>query len=344
MESMQNPNITEESFSTEEIKKFQYILANNDHDKQELSNVLDSWSLAPIYCVSRKEQTKRRDSNGVLQPISRTYTYQKKEHTLTIYPAQILQEERATYFYPSAREELIEEALRKIALEQHCGFFNTGMPDQKISGVMFSIYMIRKELKARKHTLSFQQIMESLEILSGCIIDVRSNDGSKLFRSPILPQLVGVSAKRLSEDPKAKWVAYFNQLMTDSIANIEYRQFNYQTYMSLKTQLSRWIYKRLSIKYTYASMFDTYSIMHSTIKNESGLLDNYARSRDEFKKVSKAIDELKSHQVLRDCKIDNSDMSARGKLLNSKYIMLPTESFIKAMKASNKKQKLIRAG
>jgi hypothetical protein len=49
-------------------------------------------------------------------------------------------------YYPSANEELVEEALRKIAVRQQQGFHEKATAR---SGVAFSLYELRQELAAQ---------------------------------------------------------------------------------------------------------------------------------------------------------------------------------------------------
>ncbi|MFX8133648.1 hypothetical protein ABTK90_19750, partial [Acinetobacter baumannii] len=66
-------------------------------------------------------------------------------------------------YYPSAREELIEQALRRLATENDAGFFDDTMPR---SGLHFTLYRLRQELAARGHAMTHRDLAEGLDILS----------------------------------------------------------------------------------------------------------------------------------------------------------------------------------
>ena len=68
----------------------------------------------------------------------------------------------------SQTEELVEEALRKLAIDQYAGFFDK--PTFR-SGVAFTIYQVREELKKHGHTHSYQEIVLALNILSKSVIE-----------------------------------------------------------------------------------------------------------------------------------------------------------------------------
>lgn len=323
--------------SNAELVAFQQTLANTEQEQEELSNLIEVWDAVPIYFMSRQAQTKKRSKEGFLPLLSRSFVYKKREHIVDIVPAQLLVNGTPKMFYPSAREELLEGVLRKLALDQRLGFMDVNQ--SRTSGVFFTIYMIRQEMKLRGHSLSFDQIIESLKIMSGCIIEIRTADGNKMTRGPILPQLVAVSLATIHKDPKAKWFAQFNALVTEQIIAKNYRQFSYASLMLLKTSLSRWIFRRLSLMFINASMLQGYHLLHTTIKRDSCLLENYSRLRDEYVKVQQALDELQQIGVVRDVEMEEFRGKNR-KLLDIKYVIKPSALFIKNMKCANKRKQM----
>ena len=77
---------------------------------------------------------------------------------------------RTIDYYPGTREELVEDALRKIASCQFSGFMQQ-IPTET-SGVLFSLYELMAELAETGHTFSYQQIIESLTVLRLSHIDI----------------------------------------------------------------------------------------------------------------------------------------------------------------------------
>lgn len=105
-------------------------------------------------------------------------------------------------FYPSATEELIEEALRKLSADQQAGYFDK---TQYRSGVFFSLYALREELARNGHARSYQEVRLSLDILSGSIIEIATNDekGEEgIIRSAYLPSVVRVTKTNFRTIPK----------------------------------------------------------------------------------------------------------------------------------------------
>lgn len=242
-------------------------------------------------------------------------------------------------YYPSANEELVEEALRKLAVDQECGFFANEKPAAR-SGVVFSLYQLREELKQRGHTRSFDEIKLSLDILSGSNITIVANATTSIDmpfgKSNYLAAMTGVTRKDMKNDPDKKWMVQFHPFVTASIDKLSYRQFNYHRLMSHTTQLARWLHKQLILKYTFASKLTPFEIRFSTIKRDSAMLDNYARPRKAQEACDFSMSELKEHGVLTD--VDRHvETGERGKILDIIYKIVPSNEFVAEVKAANKR-------
>ena len=137
-------------------------------------------------------------------------------------------------------------------------------------------------------------------ILSSSVLTVYRKDEKKpIYRSPILCDVVRVSREDYLEDGRVLWAARLPALISKSVNELEYRQFNYDALMKFKSQLARWIHKRLSHNFTNASMTQHYTIMLSSIERDSGLLD-YTRMNDKVRTFDDALSELiEEHTVFR---------------------------------------------
>ncbi len=344
MTTKENPVIppSEIDFQGKQLDLFRAFLCNGETERDRLSNTFDLWDSVPRYTVSRQQMDKIRKEKGFLDLHQVEFHYRGANLKTIIQAARILDNKTGTSkdYYPSASEELIEDALRKIAADQQNAFFDK--PNFR-SGVVFTLYILREELKKRGHTRSYQEIVLSLYILARSTIEIRTTDnatgGEGFATSNYFSGLSAVSKNRLADDPQAKWIVQFHPLVTNEIDALTYRQFNYAQMMSHRTQLARWLHKQLSLKFTFASLVTSFEMRYSTIKRDSGLLDNYGRERKAIEALDAALNELVKARVLM--KYEKKPvLGARGKVMEVVYTLFASMDFTQDMKTANKRKQL----
>lgn len=345
------PRPTEPEFDNPQLNLFQTFLCNTDEQRERLSNAIDLWDSVPRYSFSRQAMSKDRIDGRFLEDNTAMFQYRGRTYRRTIFPARVTDlDGKKRDFYPSATEELVEDALRKLAIEQHAGYFDK--PNYR-SGVVFSLYALREELKRRGHARSYQQIVLALNVLSGSIIEIACQDpekGEAVTRSAYLPSLVAVSRKRLRDDPKARWAVQFHPFVTGSIDKVTYRQYNYDRMMSHSTQLARWLHKQLVLKYTFANHMQSFETRYSTIKRDSGLLDSYSRERDAIDALETAFRDLQAEDEQKNrpsiiSRYTRTDVTGpRKKLLDAVFTIWPSIDFVRETKAANKRAAVATIG
>lgn len=323
------------AFAGTQLSLFQAFLCNTEEERDQLSNTIDLWDSIPKYAISQQVMNQTRTTEGLLPRLEKTFVYRKHEYRVRITPAILDAEggEGDRAYYPSASEELVEDALRKIAAEQYKGFFDK--PEFR-SGVVFSLGMLRKELKKRGHARSYQEIIRSLQTLAGSHIEILLPEGKGIATTSFLPTLATVSRARWQEDPDSRWVAHFHPLVTKSIDTLSYRQYNYHLMMSHSTQLARWLHKILSHSYVNASYTVPYRASLSSIQRDSGLLE-CRRINDDVRKLDSVLRELVDHKVLLDFTREDR-RGPRNKILDIDYALTPHMQFVGDVKAANKRQ------
>jgi len=231
-----------------------------------------------------------------LPVITREFQHKGNSYQVEIRPARITyknRKEKEKEFYPTYREELIEEALRKIACDNLKGIYL-----DNAAGVQFTLYELKKELETRGHAINIPDLIESLKICNLTSISIQKDDGKTLMQSPIFPTLLLASKDDWLENPKkARCYIQFNPLVTASINQITYRQFDYAKYMEYKHRLSRWLHKRLCHNYIQASLFNTYTIKMTTILRDSGTQVSDIPSRN-VRRIDESLNELKDKDIL----------------------------------------------
>lgn len=331
--------VGDEAFVSRQLSLFQGFLANTEGQRESLSNAVDLWDSIPRYAISRVRMGAMRTPDGYLPVMELPFSYRGRSLTATIYPAQIKgRDGKWTSFYPSAREELIEHALRKISAEQQSGFFDE--PSYR-SGARFSLHQLRKELEQQGHSLRYDELVEGLDILSLSAIEIgaTNDDGEEAFaRSTYLAALTGVKRQEYEAAREKRWIAQFHPLVTQSIDQVTYRQFNYQRLMRCNTQLARWLISQLVLKYTQAAVLNSFEMRYSTIKRDSALLNGYKLERQAVAALDAAWEELKTLGALARI-VKTEQRGARSKLEDVAYTLYPTSQFSAEQKAANRRQR-----
>ena len=280
-----------------------------------------------------------RTPEGFLEVLEIPFHYRQQQLTALIYPARVRGADgHRVCYYPSAREELIEHALRKLATEQQAGFFDR--LDYR-SGVRFSLHRLRRELEQQGHSLRYDELVEGLDILSLSSIEIvtKDADGEEGFaRATYLTALAGVKRSDYEADREARWLAQFHPLVTRAIDKMTYQQFNYHRLMKCDAQLARWLLCQLVLKYKQASRTDAFDMCFSTIMRDSALLNGYGRLRDAVAALDDAWEELKTLGAL--LRIDKKERRGkRNKIEDVTYTIWAAGDFTAEQKAANRRRK-----
>ncbi|WP_419585239.1 hypothetical protein [Thiolapillus sp.] len=317
------------------IKSIQYDLFRQfvTNDPDSVSNTVELWESIPKYFFTPKQVQKLRTPTGHANPYKQPYSFRGMDCIVTIQPALIEQKDGSyKAFFPSVTEELVEEALKKILTDQNYGIHD---PSKTETWVKFSLSMIERELQKREKTRSREQIKQAIQVMSRCILTL-SKGKKELWSGAILQDLVTVDREEYIEDSKALHVARLPLFISHAIDKLEYRQFNIDRHMKLRTQLSRWLYKRFVHRYKQASMIDTYHFMFSTIKAESRYLEGKTERNNRLK-IIKALEELKNQGVLMS--YTAQEIKEARKVIDVKYTVTATLEFRTEQKAANAAQK-----
>jgi hypothetical protein len=119
------PKPDKSEFENRQLDLFQRFLCNTDDQREQLSNAIDLWDSVPRYSVSRQAMTKARINGRFLEKHQAIFQHKGRTYTRIINPARVTDfDGKDRDFYPSATEELVEDALRKLAIEQQAGYFD----------------------------------------------------------------------------------------------------------------------------------------------------------------------------------------------------------------------------
>ena len=291
------------------------------------STTTELYDVLPKYIHDDVE--KLRTTDGLLKSLTRDFVFKKQKMTLTISPALVKTNGVEKAFYPSVREEIIEDVLRKFATDPDRNEFL----DDRLS-VKFSLYDLWKELRRIGHTYDYDQIKESLKILVKTNLEIITEDNRVTFSSNMFETLgiVDCNENMQFEYDKnySKKVIYFirfNSLVTKSIKEKTWRILNYEQCMSYKKNISRWLHKRISNMFLNAKIEIPYNILLSTIIRDSGMTE-YKQLRDARKQVISCLEEMIKVGSIDRYEIKTIfDEKKQNKIKDVKFLLYVSQSF-----------------
>ena len=295
------------------------------------SNSIHLYDTAPKYTYAKR---KRPVSDSAFD--RRKMTIAKTEYDVEVQAARIEVDGTEFLMAPSEREEHIEDALRKLATSGNGVFINGE------AGVRFTLYELQKELSKHNHTYDWSQLREGLYVMRRSGLKLTNKMTGESWEENFLSRLVE-GGRRPNKDGSAyePWFAGFHKLVTKSITDMTYRQINHPLLMSIKGLLAKYIFKRMVMVYTYATLDRPYEPTLVQILEESGrgLSDEM---KNNIKAIRRAFDQLVERGVL--IKVEEAERMKQGnKVINIRFALYPTKSFVNDIIAANAKQKELRA-
>lgn len=238
--------------------------------------------------------------------------------------------------YPGAREECVEEALRKFSTQP--GKFN-----EAECSVRFSLYELKKELAVQGHTITYAELREALNILaeSNLTIQTRTSDGEQIdIKSNYLPLLYlrsrnkssknYVEAKDMSEEDKnvaTQCVAVLHPLISRGIERGDFRLYHYGTSMRLTNGLAKILNRELSMKWRNASPTNPYSFsMVEFLSNTARGLSN--RIPEDFRSMNLALQQLIEVKVLTSFQSTPVKKTTGKGAIDYTYQVFPHKNFV----------------
>ncbi len=286
----------------------------------------------------------RRTDGKYLPAIQRNFHFKGKPYELVISPARIVEKKNGKIvsekdYYPGLREELVEDALRKMACDGS-GYFMTDENDTEEAGVIFTLYALRQELAKQGHHYNNNELKEAIKICAGTTIEISTEDDEDKIIAPIFTSAFLTTRKKWLEDGSdAKCFVRFHPYVTKSIKDKTFRQFNYFISMEYRTCLARWLHKRLSHNYRQASRFNSYNILLSTIVRDSGV-KKYQRISDQIRDTKKSLQELIDKKVIDRLEEETIYSEERkNKIADVKWTLFPHPEFISEVMKFNKRAK-----
>ena len=321
------------------------------------SRTLDLFDAIPKYPYSVTTTIEKSERIEV------PFSLRGQKYTASIVPARIRDartgEERLVF--PGSREELVERALRFIAVQQIAKTKLT--PDietgRQAVTVFFTLSMLRRHLEDLGHGFKLSAIKEALDILSDTLIEIRleSDDEPvqskrrRFIKATILSNYTGDFAEGDSTGEDSRAAMTFHPLATQAILGLAFFPINQLRVGKLKRPLARWLTTRMSHNYRQARkngfvQNEGYHISLKTILEERGL-SREKRLRANVEAVRTALGEMKQRRILSEMRPFQekpilAPSKGRPKIVDAVWTLYPSAEFVDEIIGGNKQMKANR--
>lgn len=303
-------------------------------EEKKYSNTIELYDFIPKYYWGKTASL--RVDGKFLDSLEREFVCRGKKYKVKIKPASLETKGKEKDYYPAKREELVEDALRKLVCEGKGTFLDDS------AGVFFSLYELAKELKDNGHKYSITQLKDALMVCAQTILIVTNEEGTEVMVSTIFPTLhlqTKEDWKGIGE--KTQSFVRFNPLVTKGILAMQFRQFDYRNCMKFKSAPTRQLYKRMSHHYLQASIANPYNINLLTVIRDFGLT-KYEKISNNIREIEKALDELIAGNIVLSFQRKTIfDSSKKNKIVDAGFSIIPHPNFVSdVMYANSKKREL----
>jgi hypothetical protein len=316
--------------------------------RPEDSHTLDLFDAVPKYPFATTRFVDQAERIAV------DFKFGTRLYRSEILPAQIKDSKtgQERLVFPGGREELVERALRYLAVQQVAKVRLTNADGRHSVTVFFTLSMLRRHLEKLGHGFMLSEIKEALDILSGTMITIHvvSDEGlGKAKRAKAMKGLILTNYTHdfAEQDPTGEDSAVamtFHPLATEAILQMAYYPINALRVGKLKSALARWLTTRMSHNYRQARRNgwidgDGYHISLETILAERGMVKE-KRLRDNVDSVRTALAEMKTEKILYQPKPYDEKLTlapGRGgrKIVGAVWTLYPSHEFVEEIIRGN---------
>lgn len=249
--------------------------------------------------------------------------------------------------FPGVREELVERALRKMAVQRQIDArLETDDANGRMIPITFTLSQLRKELTSAGHDFKIAELREAVDVLGRASLTVEGivDDDINGLAHPILL----ISYKRRRGDntgDHSYYTAKFHPLAVRAILAGAWQPINYERVMRLELPLARWIATRMNNRYRSAEKAASlkgkgYYLTLSRVLAESGIMPE-KRLRATVERIRAALAELQNQGFLDrlnkpyDEEITYERAKGRPKISDVKWTLYPSTAFAEEIISGN---------
>lgn len=267
-----------------------------ENDRTEYSNYIEFYQALPIWTYDKKK--KYGDPN---RPFKTEFVeIGQKQYTVEVSAGPLKQQDgNAKYLFPGLREELIQDALLKLATTEQV---YAQQSDKQEVGSYFSMKLLQRMLKETGHSYDVSELKEGINVLGACSLEVsyKTEQGKKCIVDSGKGYLfTAVYTRTVMEGNVVKGMecqVRFHPLITKGIRDKTFRQYDYVACMEYSKPLTRWIHKHLTRQYRFAEYKGKpYHIKTSNLIQNSPFKKLKSWS-DNARKIEEALFEMIYHK------------------------------------------------
>lgn len=305
------------------------------------SNTLEIYDLAGKFLYDKQTKFMKTASADETE-FWRITKYKDMELRISVTAANIEIKKNGkterVFVFPGAREEIIEDVLRKLTTENRAEAYEAtsgANAGSKFVGVGFTLYEVYSELKRVGKTYSYDEIREALHVMNRSILSIKSVDDSIDLSAPFFP-IMAIADKAVKKETRS--FVCFHPMVTDVIMSLNFRRYNYSKALEFSRHYTRLTYKRLCHRWTQAGPGQPYTILLSTLID--AMKDPYTNMYQDKALFQKVMDDLVSGDVLENYKM--TPKKDGKKIIDWRFDLSASTSFAKQMAANNKVSNAIK--
>lgn len=285
----------------------------------------------PAYDYSRRKPVPVPGEKEI-RPKVRKFDFEKKVFTYTMFPVWIRDVSKGAKAddwrqeYPGEREEFVYEGLKRLASMKKMVLLDGD------AGFTFSLSELRDLLSKVGHTYAISKIRKSIEMLQGAKFEIA--DPSR--ENVVLDTMLGTVAFN-GRGEKQKCYVKFSQLTTEAMKTLSYRDMDWKVCMSLKEPTARRLYGRMCLYFKQASPSIAYTVLASSILQNTGLAAVGAPARW-AKTAFEGIHELETRGQVREVKKE-AVKDESGRVKDFKFHLFPSLELFRFILHSNERDK-----
>lgn len=327
-------------------------------DEAENSRTLAFWDVIPWHLISHQ----RHGRPAKIMTFHGVKVDDRQEVTVHLTPAILPSSDESKenrVIFPGVREELVERALRKIAVHNLTAtkLHTSPQDNSKAVTIVFSLHQLRQELISTGHDFRFDEIREALHVMQRCHVAVESQAGSFVHgkAGPILPTFEFFADPSDQDGKRTLCRAAFHPLASAAILGELYYPINYVRVMALTQPLARWVTNLLNVRFRYATRGiaekkRSFRLTLKRVLTDSGMQPE-ARMRDNVERVREAIKELQQSGFLeRGLTMEQIETlkyektAGRPKISGAEWELYPSDRFAREIIDGNQTRKARRGG